>query len=724
MRRRAAEWAVLALVFAAAEGAAAAAAGIDEPAYFGAQAVVAICCAALIGLLPVPTRWMGIALPVVAGGAHVAQWAQSAGHSSGLVVVELTVHALVVGAGLAKCLAIARCPEGTPVRGAGVRGLAVLAAAMCAQSLACGALLVNQLQAPNGASLARAFGCSTLAPLLAAVLMALSLKHGPRGVRPLLAGAVLALAIGLPCALRWPALLSVHRRLPPPGAPAQSGLPDVVLLVLDTTRADRLGAFGYARPTTPNLSAFASSATLYSDAVSPAVWTLPGHSSLFTGLYPSEHKADHTRPLAREAVTLAEWFRAAGYRTACFAANQMFRESARWGLTQGFDVAWCEQPPVSRLPLARAAFWCLRQVLPRISAERRPDLVPLFEPFIPTLRESQPAARDVIRPALHWLDSVGNSAPRLLFVNLMEAHGMQRLHDCGAQRFGSGRPIGPFQVAHVREVEAGQRAADPADLERLGDSYDSAIACMDHHIGELLDGLRERGVLDRALVAIVADHGEMLGDQGAFGHRGEVWQGLVHVPLLIKVAGQHTGAVCNSPTDTAALAGVLPALAGLPRLDQVPTWAGDASWVPGFVGERVLESSNPLLTVCEIDPQTPQAPCPLPQRRANPLSIAGPSIDAAHDLGERYTHSWIAVRDGALKLSEDSSGARWAAELRSNSGEAPRPPDAAQSERLEILLRDWHAEEMQLTPSAAASPEEESERLRVLQQLGYAGRGK
>jgi Sulfatase len=721
MRRRAAECAVLAVVFAAAEGAAAAAAGIDERAYFGAQAVVAVCFAALIGLLPVPTRWMGIALPVVAGGAHVAQGAQAAGYSSGLISVAVTVHALVVGAGLAKCLVLARCPEGLPKRGAGARGLAVLAAAVCAQSLTCGALLVNQLQAPSGASLAWAFGCASLAPLAAALLMALALKHAPRNLRPILAVAVMAIAIGLPFALRWPALLSVHRRLPPPGAASRSGLPDVVLLVLDTTRADRLGAFGYDRPTTPNLSALAGSATLYSDAVSPAVWTLPGHSSIFTGLYPSEHKADHTRPLAREAVTLAEWFRAAGYRTASFAANQMFRESARWGLTQGFEVAWCEQPPISRVPLARAAFWSLRQILPRVSAEHRPDLVPVFEPFIPTLRESQPAARDVIRPALHWLDSVGNAAPRLLFVNLMEAHGMQRLHDCGAQRFGSGRPIGPYQVANVREVEAGMRAANPQDLERLRDSYDSAIACLDHHVGELLDGLRERGILDRALVVVVADHGEMLGDQRAFGHRGEVWQGLVHVPLLIKLPGQHEGAVCGEPTDTAALAGVLPALAGLPRLEQVPTWAGDPAWVPAFVSERVLASGNETDGTPASD--SAHAPCPLPQRRSHPLSIAGPSIDAVHDLGERYTHAWIALRDGTLKLSEDSSGARWAADLGSTAGETPQPADAAQAQRLELLLRDWRAEEMQLTPSAAASPEEEAERMRVLQQLGYA-RGK
>jgi hypothetical protein len=721
MLRRTAECAALAAVFAAAEGAAAAAAGIDDRAYFGSQAVVAVAFAALAGLLPVPTRWMGLAVPVVAGGAHLAQASAAAGLSSGWLAALLAAHALVLVVGVGKCLSLARCPTGLPRYGAGLRGLAVLAAAVAAQSVACGALLVNQLQAPSGALLVWSLGCATLAPLVAGGAMALALKQRARSIRPLLGVVVLAAAVGVPFSLRWPVLLSVHRRLPPPGEPVRAGLPDVVLLVLDTTRADRLGAFGYERPTTPNLSALAEQATLYTDAVSPAVWTLPGHSSIFTGLYPSEHDADHTRPLAREAVTLAEWFRAAGYRTACFAANQMFRESASWGLTQGFEVAWCELPPNSRIPLARAAFACLRQFLPRVPAERRAALVDLLEPFVPALRESQPAARDVLRPALRWLDQVGEQAPRLLFVNLMEAHGMQRAHACGAQRFTGGRPIGPFQVAHVREVEAGLREADPADLARLRDSYDSSIACLDLHVGELLDGLRERGVLDRALVAVVADHGEMLGDQGAFGHRGEVWQGLVHVPLLLKLPGQQVGAVCSEPTDTAALAGVLPQLAGLPALERVPPWAGDRGWVPQFVSARVLAGEGDAVAPPIGD--AAQAPCPLPQRRSHPLSMAGPSIDAVNDLGERYTRGWIALRDGPLKLLEDSSGARWAVDLGAPGGEVPLPPDPAQVERFELLLRDWRAEELQLAPSTSASPEEEAERMRVLQQLGYA-RGK
>jgi hypothetical protein len=103
--------------------------------------------------------------------------------------------------------------------------------------------------------------------------------------------------------------------------------------------------------------------------------------------------------------------------------------------------------------------------------------------------------------------------------------------------------------------------------------------------------------------------------------------------------------------------------------------------------------------------------------------MAGPSIDATNDLGERYTQSWIAVRDGSLKLYEVSDGARWAADLASATGEVLLPPDGTQVQRLEALLGSWRSAELALEPSAPAGGSEE-ERQRVLRQLGYAGESK
>ena len=725
LRRRALVVAAMAAVLACAEGASAAAAGVDEHAFLLAQGVFALALVAALFLLPLPARWLPVLPPWILGAGHVLQAATTSGRPFGLVAgTALAIHLALAGAGFAWLFARARGRADSPAWSSDLRALTVYSAAVLAQSLACGVLLVPQLHAPSDGGLAWALACATLTPLGAAAAMLAALRWrglAPGAVGPwaaVLPAALLAAAAGLPIALRWPWLMAAHTRLPEPG-PAAAGLPDVVLLVLDTTRADRLSLYGHDRPTTPRLEAFASRATVYTDAVSPAVWTLPGHASIFTGLYPSEHRADHTRPLAAEAVTLAEWFRAAGYRTASFASNQMFRESAHYGLTQGFEVAWCEMPLCSRLLVPRAAFWILRQLVPRLPAAARQPLVAFARPFIPLLRETQPQAREVVRPALAWLDSVGERAPRLLFVNLMEAHGMQRAHDCGAQRFGEGQPFSPYQVAHFREVEAGLRDAAPGELERLRDWYDTSLACLDLHIGEFLDSLRRRGILDRALVAVVADHGEMLGDQRAFGHRGEVWQGLVHVPLLLKLPGQVQGSLCDHPTDTSALSAVLPALAGVQPLQRVPAWAGDAAWVPDFVSDLLL-GREPSGAVQGPGP----APCPLAQRREHPLSIAGPSIDAAHDLGDRYRQGWIAVRDGTLKLAENAAGARWVADLASAAGEVPLPPDPSQARRLEALLQEWRAQELDLRSASGSAgreddAEQEAARQRVLRQLGY-----
>jgi hypothetical protein len=122
--------------------------------------------------------------------------------------------------------------------------------------------------------------------------------------------------------------------------PAPAGAPDVVIVVLDTVRADHVSAYGYAKRTTPNLEALAREGTLFLDASAPSTWSLPSHASLFTGLYPSGHgaHAEH-RFLDREAPTLGDVLSEAGYDTRCFTANAWISDGL--GLTRGF--AWCDE---------------------------------------------------------------------------------------------------------------------------------------------------------------------------------------------------------------------------------------------------------------------------------------------------------------------------------------------------------------------------------------------
>ena len=124
--------------------------------------------------------------------------------------------------------------------------------------------------------------------------------------------------------------------------PARPGAPDVVLIVLDTVRAQNMSAYGYERPTTPVFEALAAEGVLYMDATSPSTWSLASHASLFTGVFPSAHGAHFEHRFLNEArPTLAEVLAAAGYDTRCFTANAFISDSL--GLTRGFawsDEAW------------------------------------------------------------------------------------------------------------------------------------------------------------------------------------------------------------------------------------------------------------------------------------------------------------------------------------------------------------------------------------------------
>ena len=127
------------------------------------------------------------------------------------------------------------------------------------------------------------------------------------------------------------------------GGDAGERLPDVLVVVADTLRADHLSTYGYGVPTSPRLDALAESATVHTAARSTAPWTLPSHASLFTGLFPFQHRA-HTvaqgerqvgaRGLPEEAVTLAEALGTVGYRTLGLAANDVFLDQ-KYGLAQG-----------------------------------------------------------------------------------------------------------------------------------------------------------------------------------------------------------------------------------------------------------------------------------------------------------------------------------------------------------------------------------------------------
>jgi arylsulfatase A-like enzyme len=698
MRGRLQTAAGIGVAIAAGESLAALSLWSDDLAFLAAQAVVAFAAGLVLALAPIPERSL-FALPVLAAGLfHGARILREGDVKLGVLdLALLALQVVVVTAALRR--AVGPRPEIEHRARWRGRALAICGCAYVAQALWCARLAIPNTLGRDGYKVAAIAAGATLAPALAAWLAAGAVERSRRGVAASIALALLALP---PLAFYWPWLWRAHEQ-GGAAATARAGAPDVILIVLDTARADRMSLYGHDRPTTPALERFASEATVYDRAQSQGIWTLPGHASLFTGLYPSEHKADwlkrgmNCRELTRDAVTLAERFDLAGYRTACIAANKAIF-GRDFGLTQGFEVAWAEVGSTAQLSIPFLTSQAVHSFFGRHARER-----------IGAIEQNEFAsAREVNRLALAWLDSTSRGAPRFLVLNYMEAHGQLRRPPCAAPRFGEGRAFSESDVDGVEAALADRADPDPADLARVRDWYDSQLACLDLHVGELLDALRERGLLERAIVVVTSDHGHMLGEHRAFKHQAEVWQGLAWVPLIVKLPGKRDGGRCAEPVETADLAFALPRWAGLGELDWIPAWAGSASMLPPPIA---------------ADGEARDSTCPLPGRFHAAVSEAARMGELAEKYPWRFDRSHVAFVEGSLKLVVDSTGSRWASDLGRGPLDEPREPTPEESARIDLLLADWRAQliEPPPTPGERASREEEERRLRALHQQGYVG---
>ncbi len=347
---------------------------------------------------------------------------------------------------------------------------------------------------------------------------------------PLLAGAVLVLALATSGARAW----SEHRAaaaLPPPPAAARN----VLLIVWDTVRARNLSLHGYGRRTTPNLERLAARGVQFQQAFATSSWTLPSHASLFTGRWPHELSAGWKTPLDTTHPTLASRLGSLGYDTAGFVANLDYcgRET---GLGRGF--AHYEDYPLTP--------W---EVLTRyIGLGRKIDQISIAmvagiltgrrrareRPLIPLSKEHAKGAADIDRGFLDWLSWQRNRGrPFFAFLNYNDAHSPYEVPDESSRAFGA-RP----SSWHDRLVLEHWHTIDKTNLpfhaiQMARDVYDDAIASLDSHLGALLDELQRRGVLDNTMVIVTSDHGEHLGDHLLFFHGCSLYRQVVEVPLVI-----------------------------------------------------------------------------------------------------------------------------------------------------------------------------------------------
>ena len=271
--------------------------------------------------------------------------------------------------------------------------------------------------------------------------------------------------------------------------------PNLVLITIDTLRADHLGSYGYPRPSSPSIDQLAESGLLFERAFSAAPWTLPSMASLHTSLYPTEHGAIRARtPLPDDLTTLAESLQGVGYDTMGFVTHVFV--SRRYGLAQGFrafDESLIQgHDAVTSDELTTNALRYLRR-LGR-------------EPFFLWVHYFDPHFSYVRHPQFGFLDAPPELAPdRLTFEELLIA----------------------------QPLLADDATPDPFTVETVKAIYDEEIAFTDAAVGRLLQGI-ERLDLDRPMVtALTADHGEYFMERGRFGHGRDVYDELVHVPLII-----------------------------------------------------------------------------------------------------------------------------------------------------------------------------------------------
>ena len=323
----------------------------------------------------------------------------------------------------------------------------------------------------------------------------------------------------------------------------------MLLVVLDTVRADRLSLYGYERPTTPALERLAKRGIRFDEARATAPWTLPSHASFFTGRWPHELDVKWLTPLSGNFPTLAEHLGSRGYATAGFVANTLYC-SYETGLDRGFTHY--EDYVLEGLMPFRTA-WIVDHVLQMISdwgvfVGRTFDVGPFRpsqESWIASLFvvERRKDAGAIDREFVDWLAHRREPGrPFFAFLNFYDAHAPYVLPHRAEYRFG----LKPRRAADFLFLVEDWDSIDKSKLRPVYrklalDSYDNCLAYLDERLGELFDELETRGVLDRTLVIVTADHGEGLGEHDLFDHGESLYRSEIPGAALDRPAREARG---------------------------------------------------------------------------------------------------------------------------------------------------------------------------------------
>lgn len=320
--------------------------------------------------------------------------------------------------------------------------------------------------------------------------------------------------------------------------------PNVLLISIDTLRADHLGCYGYHRDTSPNLDAFARESVLFERAIAPTSWTLPSHMTMLTGLGISAHGACDERLWARKDVhgefirpplrgrSVAEALKAAGYATAGFYTFGFL--SPALGFGSGFDTWERLGKNLFSQDELRDELYALRV------ANETEALRSFFDEHADLLDARKRSSPEVVERANSWLsDHVEKRAdqPFFLFLHLYDVHDPYSPPPA-FDRFSDPTYSGSVDGSITGEQYPCRFGVPPrADQEQLAALYDGGIAYVDSEVQRVLDHLRALDLEENTLVVVTADHGEEFFEHGDAGHRRQLYMESVHVPLMMRWPG-------------------------------------------------------------------------------------------------------------------------------------------------------------------------------------------
>jgi len=446
---------------------------------------------------------------------------------------------------------------------------------------------------------------------------------------------------------------------------AAPSTPNIVLIVLDTLRADRVGVYSDTS-LTPNLDSLANSSIVYANALSTAPWTLPTHASLFTGVYPERHGVDWGHYYLDDRFdTLAELLRRGGYDTFALSNNWLLSEQN--GFARGFDsfLETSRDPFLSRWRLAlhcgtmrpvkkwiglsedagrdAGSGWTNWLMRARLARQRRTN-----SPFFAFINYFEP--HDPYRPPHRYLEHLLTPAQRETYARFPQRVNHLAAHACGVSGVYSKEQIALMSALYAAEV-----------------------AYQDEVVGDLITGLKEEGRLDDTWIVITSDHGELFGEGDMVYHTAGSHYKLLHVPLIVRPPGGVTHRIVEvqvQPVDVfATLLGV-----GRMGMPEQVTRAHPLPMKDGEPGGRTVSIAQ-----------------------THGASIAGLSSAQRMDMQADLSHwlTWVtSVQSDGYLLEMDSNGPRGLFDLNidpdMNENLTDLLPDVV--ELLLAKFRDWSAQ--------------------------------